>query len=73
MSDLLPIGTRIRFTKTIVKDATGDHPAFLLANEGDLGTVAAHYLLTNLYAYGVVTDVETGRFAVSGDEIEEMK
>ncbi len=30
-------GDRIRFKATLIDDATGDHPAFLMANKGDTG------------------------------------
>jgi hypothetical protein len=72
MTNLIPIGTRVRFTKTIIEDATGDHPRFLLAEEGELGNVAVHYEFAHLYPYGVVADRCPNRFAVAGDEIEEV-
>ena len=45
MSDnkrLLPVGTRIRFVKSMYENATGDHPAFVYAEKGDGGIVTGH-------------------------------
>lgn len=35
----LPVGTRIRFLKTLTEGPTEDHPGRLYASKGDLGTV----------------------------------
>ena len=39
---LLPVGTRIRFLRELTTPATGDHPAFLFASRGQLGTITGH-------------------------------
>ena len=39
---MLPVGTRVRFVHRIIEGATGDHPDFLLCEEGDEGTVTGH-------------------------------
>lgn len=38
----VPIGTRIKFVKTLTCGATEDHPPFLYAWEGDEGVVVSH-------------------------------
>lgn len=38
----LPVGTRIRFIKTLTSGPTGDHPAFLYARKGEGGVVTGH-------------------------------
>ena len=38
----LPVGTRIRFKVDIREDATGDHPAFIYARNGDGGVITGH-------------------------------
>ena len=35
----LPVGTRIRFLKTLEAGPNEDHPAIIYARKGDLGTV----------------------------------
>lgn len=37
-----PVGTRIKFVKRLVGDATGDHPAFLFAEKDSEGEVTGH-------------------------------
>ncbi len=36
-----PPGTRIRFPRTIIEPACGDHPEFLMAAAGDMGEVVS--------------------------------
>jgi len=38
-STLLPVGTRIRFVKSLYGSATGDSPACVYAEKGDGGVV----------------------------------
>jgi hypothetical protein len=38
----LPIGTRIRFLKSLYAEATGDHPRLIYARKGDGGVVTGH-------------------------------
>ena len=58
---VLSPGTRIRFTRTIEEPATGDHPRFLLAEAGSLGTIESYARIpTNdaqvAWPYSVVWD-----------------
>lgn len=39
---LLPVGTRIRFVKSLYGSATGDSPACVYAEKGDGGVVTGH-------------------------------
>jgi hypothetical protein len=39
---LLLVGTRIRFVKSLYRDATGDGPACVYAERGDGGVVTGH-------------------------------
>jgi hypothetical protein len=39
---LLPVGTRIRFIKSLYGAATGDSPACVYAKKGDGGVVTGH-------------------------------
>lgn len=38
-SDIMQIGTKIRFTRDLTGDATGDHPAFIYAYRGETGMI----------------------------------
>ena len=42
MSATLPIGTRVRFLKTLQSGPNEDGPGNLYARKGDLGTVVEH-------------------------------
>jgi hypothetical protein len=44
MSDkkLIPVGTRIKFVKSLYGDATGDSPACVYAEKGEGGEVMGH-------------------------------
>lgn len=42
MSDKLPIGTKVRFLRTLTCAATEDHPAFLFALAGEKGEITGH-------------------------------
>lgn len=63
----LPIGTRIRFTKRLDCEATGDHPAFLYASVGELGEITGH---GTPEGYWAKTDHWPNPFGVSRDEFE---
>lgn len=39
---LLPVGTRIRFTKTLTEPANEDHPDIVFAKAGDFGVITGH-------------------------------
>jgi hypothetical protein len=42
MSELLPIGTRIVFTKSLFAPPCEDHPSLIYARKGDGGCVTGH-------------------------------
>lgn len=48
-------GTRIKFPRTIIESATGDHPEFLLASAGEEGEIVS-YDETSVFPYSVKTD-----------------
>ena len=70
MADLLPVGTRIRFTKTLTASANEDHPALLFAEKGDLGTITGHGCSEG---YWVKIDSWPNPFGASPNEFEELK
>ncbi len=39
---LLPVGTRIKFIKSLYSGPTGDCPAFVYAEKGDGGVITGH-------------------------------
>lgn len=65
----LPIGTRIRFTKTLASLASGDHPAFLFAEEGDEGEITGHGTKEGYWAKTSYNPP----FGVSRDEFEPIE
>lgn len=65
----LPVGTRIKFTKTLACGPTGDHPALLFANEGDAGEIVRHNDV-NHEGYMVKVDWWPHPFGASPDEFE---
>lgn len=67
MADLLPIGTRIRFTKTLTEPANEDHPGIVFAKEGDLGRITGH---GTLEGYWATWDHWKAAFGVSPEEFE---
>lgn len=67
MSDVVPIGTRIRFTKRLDAPANEDHPAVVYAEKGSLGTVIGHKAREG---YQVTWDNWPHWFGASRDEFE---
>jgi len=65
--------TRIRFIKTVIEPADGDHPTFLLANEGETGIIVEKKEKGHPYNYSVRTDHCQETFSVKTNEIEEIK
>lgn len=61
---MLPIGTRIRFTKTL------DHPDIVLAYRGDTGEITGH---GTPEGYWVKADGWPAPFGASRDEFEPLK
>ncbi len=69
MSELLPVGTRIRFLRQLTEDACGDHPEFLLASKGELGTVVSNS--GKFHRYSVIADHwPSASFGVDDGEFE---
>lgn len=66
---LLPVGTRIRFTRTLTEDATGDHPAYIYARKGDEGEVTGH---GTSEGYWVKWDKWPHAFGAGRDEFEPL-
>ena len=62
---MIPIGTRIQFTKQLECGPTEDHPAFLYASIGETGVVVGHDASEG---YEVKTDSWPLRFGASDDE-----
>lgn len=72
MSDELPVGTKIKFTREITQPACGDHPTLLYAYEGDAGTIEGHNDDPLCHTYRVKTDNHPGEFWVYPNEIAEV-
>lgn len=66
---LLPVGTRIVFTKTLTSEATGDHPALLYAEVGQTGEITGH---GTKEGYWVKTDDWPNPFGASDNEFKEQ-
>ena len=69
LGEPLPVGTRIRFTRTLTGEATGDHPAFLYAEKGDGGEITGH---GTPEGYWVKWDRWPHAFGASRDEFEPL-
>ncbi len=67
---LAPVGTRIRFTRTLTAPANEDHPSLLFATMGDLGTIVGH---GTAEGYWVRTDTWPNWFGASPAEVEEVE
>ena len=40
--DLFPVGTRIKFKRTLTSDANEESPGYTYARKGDLGRITGH-------------------------------
>lgn len=74
---MIPIGTRIKFTKTIYEPACGDHPAFIMCRCNELGIITG-YAALNIpewpWPYLVKWDAWTeAGFYISSEDFEEAK
>ena len=68
----MKIGTRIRFLTNLYEDADGDHPQFLLARAGDLGTITAEGWSS--FDYAVMWDgFKQASFLCKASEIKEAE
>lgn len=65
MNNLLAIGTRIIFTKTLTKPACEDSPACIYARKGDGGEIVSHGCREG---YWVKWDAWPHKFGASADE-----
>lgn len=63
----LPIGTRIRFIKTLDSPANEDHPAIVYARKGETGQITGH---GTREGYWVKTDSWAAPFGASAAEFE---
>lgn len=68
--ELLPVGTRIRFTQELISPACGDHPELVYAYRGELGQVTGH---GTKEGYWVKSDQWPHSFGASPEEIEVVK
>lgn len=66
----LPIGTKVKFTKKLIDAATGDHPAFLLANKGETGYIVGHREKGYSAVAGVFENNPYGSFILEDGEFE---
>lgn len=62
-----PVGTRIRFKRTITESACGDHPEFLLCIAGEYGVIVGY---GTVFPYKVKTNYHRSEFYVKQDEIQ---
>jgi hypothetical protein len=62
-----PISTTIRFTRTLIEPACGDHPTLQYAREGEYGTIVGH---GTREGYWVKTDNWPEAFGASDTEFE---
>lgn len=69
LGNLLPVGTRIRFTQTLVSGPDEDGPGNLYAREGDLGEITGH---GTREGYWVKWDHWKNPFGASRDEFEPL-
>lgn len=67
MTKLLPIGTRIIFTKTLAEGANEDSPAVIYARKGDGGEIVGHGCHEG---YWVTWDAWPHKFGASLNEFE---
>jgi hypothetical protein len=67
MSDLIPIGTRIIFTKTLTKLACEDSPACIYARKDESGEIVGHGCKEG---YWVKWDAWPHKFGASINEFE---
>lgn len=63
----LPVGTRIRFTRTLSEGPSEEHPGRLYATKGEMGWVTGHGAREG---YWVKTDSWPAWFGASSQEIE---
>jgi hypothetical protein len=62
---MLPIGTKIKFTKTLIEPASGDSPSLLFATKDETGEITGH---GTYEGYWVKTDDWPNAFGASDSE-----
>jgi len=65
--DLLGVGARIRFTRTLTEPPSEEHPGRLYATKGEVGTVVGHDCWEG---YRVKADTWPAAFGATREEIE---
>lgn len=70
ISNLLPVGTRIRFVKDLDEGPNEEHPAITYALRGELGEITGH---GTKEGYWVKRDSWPAPFGASADEFEVVK
>jgi len=70
---ILKAGTRIRFLKTLIEPADGDHPEFLMAKEGDLGRIVKKRSANSHWDYSVTWDGFQKPFCADRSEFEAVQ
>jgi hypothetical protein len=63
-------GARIRFKHDIHEEATGDHPQFIMARKGELGTFVRKNPCRDTYPCAVIWDHCPHAFWCKEDEFE---
>ena len=66
----IPVGTRIKFTKTLTESANEDHPDIIYARKDELGTVVGNGCSEG---YWVTWDAWPHKFGASVNEFEILK
>ena len=67
--DLMPVGTKVKFTKLLFDEACGDHPAILFARPNDTGVIHSHGKFNH---YRCQADGYPAVFGVNSDELEKL-
>lgn len=65
-------GRQIRFTKTIIEPACGEHPSFIYASKDQLGEIVEEKLKAT-FPFKVRTDTSGEIFGVHKNEFEIVK
>lgn len=68
--ELLPVGTRIRFTQTLEERANEEHPDLTFAARGETGEITGH---GTREGYWVKTDGWPHSFGASREEFEVIR
>lgn len=66
---LMPVGTRVTFTKLLFDEACGDHPGILFAYPNDTGVIDSH---GRFHHYRCRADGYSAVFGVNSDELKKL-